>query len=211
MVITTEALRWALLQLGGFARAGDHGKRYRQVIYRLLLLHELGVTRGRPSSGLTSIAFKEHCRRFLLVSEGSLARQTAGNECYFIPTSCEYQIAAKTSTSTDWAIGTMWTRLDKWREKEIVSFSETPDKQRRINFCREYLAKLKSQSRGCLLPALPLAIFLLRNPQRTGIALDTVHTPKDLLELFLQQFRLAETEAIQLFDLKIGKVPCDVG
>jgi hypothetical protein len=196
------------MKLGAFARESDHGRRYKQTIYRLLLLRQLGVTPNRVSSSLSSTAFSEHCRRFLLVSGGPLAEKTGGDECYFVPTTCQYP---KATGGSDWAIGTMWTRCDVWKRNGIIEFDDFAEGQRRIRFCREYVMTLKQQADGCLLPALPLAIFLLRNPQRTRISLDEVSSESDLMDLFLQTFNLMDSEALELFDLTTEKVPSHDG
>ena len=203
--IALETLRWSLGRLGAFAREVGRGIRYKQTIYRLLLLRQLGVTRDRLSSSLSSSAFTEHCRSFILVSGGDLARHTGGIEHYFVPTTCRYMKAS--GGTTNWAIGTMWTRSEVWRRKRIIEFDDLAEGQRRIKFCSDYVDKLKRQSDGCLLPALPLAIFLLRNPLTTGVALDDVRSEQDLVDLFLQTFRIADSEATELFDLSVEKVP----
>jgi hypothetical protein len=168
------------------------------------LLRQLGVTRNSFSSSLSSTAFTEHCRKFLLVSSGALAQKTDGDECYFIPTTCEYPIATEGS---DWAVGTMWTRCDVWQTYGYIEIDAPSKKQRRFKFCSDYVARMKERSDGCLLPALPLAIFLLRDPLRTGISLDEVRSEKDLVDLFLRGFNIADSEAIDLFDLTVEKVP----
>lgn len=204
--ISPEALTWSLSQLKQWAESDKPGKRVKQVVYRLLLLRQLGVTQS-VSKDISTSNFSEHCRRFLLVSEGELSERTGGIEHYFVPTTCEYQKARGPSgSSTDWAIGTMWTRCQTWKENGVLDFTSLAGTQgsRSIRFTNDYVEILRDHLASTLLPALPLAIFLFREPTTSGPEFSSISTPEQLLEAFKDVFHIDDQSVEELFDWDIS-------
>lgn len=199
--ISIQALNWAIEELIKWSKNNEVGPRAKQVIYRLLLLRELGVSE-KGSNSLSTSDFRNHCRKYLLISSGSDIAQTGNEEYYFNPNTCTFQ---KATPSSDWAIGTMWTRCQTWESNHIISISnpEKSKSQRIITFQKGFEKELIKQLNNVKLPALPLAIFLFRSAANFALSLDGVNNSKELMDEFKRVFKLDDKKVLSLFDLSM--------
>ena len=140
------------------------------------------------------------------MSGGALASRTGGESYYFNPLSVDYLKTggdAGSGKKSGWPINTLWTRSDVWAKNGVLAFDIVDGEQRRYRFLPDYVEVLAKEAKGDLLPALPLAVFLFRNPQQCNVSLDAVSDESDLLQLFLDTFRLTNSKATRLFDLTL--------
>lgn len=194
--ISEEAFRWALDRLKSWSSASMPGRRDKQTLYRLLLLRELGVEKNNWKV-LSTTDFNVHCKKWLLVSPESLSEKTGGKERYFVPLSLEYQRA---TSESNWAIGTMWTRLGTWQSQGIIELETVEQNKRKIRFAPEYVDKIQEKLGGNCFPALALAIFLYREKE---INIKSTNVQKDadaLLKCFLDDFNLNGDGLDKIFD-----------
>ena len=81
MWVSEEALKKALGRLKDWSERDEPNPRFKQTLYRFLLLRQLGVS-SQHSITLSSSDFKSHCVNFLLVSDESSASSTGGRPHY---------------------------------------------------------------------------------------------------------------------------------
>src|SRR4051794_26820477 len=163
---TPEGLDWAIKALAPWAATAP--KRPAKTIGRLFVLKLLGVTTDPPAAPLATADFRDACRRLLQVVFADDDTASFSSEpLYFIPTTCKYQIASGTS---DYAVGTMWTRLQTWQKDGVASFTEPPgQKARAIRFSDQHVDVLADQMKGVRMPVEPLALFFYRRPSDLGL------------------------------------------
>lgn len=199
MWVSEEALDWALGRLKTWADQPTPKRRFKQTVYRLLLLRQLGVAVGTAIS-LTTTDFKQHCEQYLLVSKDENNwNKTGGRKCYLVPFTMDYQIA---DSDSDWAINTMWTRLDTIEVKSYLSTKQTSGKQREFEFIAGFEDHFASKLADNPIPALPLALFLLRGIDFGNNEVSADHSAQFIIDRFLAEFKLLGMNKIdEIFDL----------
>lgn len=216
MFINANALAWAFARLSDWK--SDRGPRGLQNLFRFFLLKRLGVPVGEPVNAplLNSNQFRNVCRQFLQVSfqDDETASRTGQLPYYLNPYTFQFY---KAVGSSDYAVGTMWTRCGTWKSNGVIDFTEDESHQRRIAFEQDYIELirdplLRNGEAGetfARIPGLPLAIFLFRRPSDCTVSTATVQTATDLVQLFRSQFNISDDEAAALLDLAPGNLPAD--
>lgn len=200
MRVSQELLDWSIQRLVEWANDEKPNRRFKQTLYRLFMLSQLGVTADEELE-LLSTAFSNHCRTYLLVSTDADASKTGGRSSYFVPFTAEYQCAV---SGSDWAVGTMWTRLSTRDVDEYLEWSKDDQKRTSFKFKASYGEYFKKKLKSNPIPALALAAFLLRNrdievPESAG---DDSKQERHLIEAFLEEFRFKGLSWVdEAFDL----------
>jgi hypothetical protein len=196
--INNDALKWALEQLVNWGNQDSPAHRAKQVLYRLLLLRQLGVNTENWTK-LSTADFSRHCKDYLLVSDGDLAGRTGGNACYFVPLINKYQRAGGGS---DWAVGTMWTRRDVWVANGVLLVSGSQSTGFQFKFSPGYVTIFKDLIGNNLIPALPLALYLLRRKQlNIDATLNEEQLRQALINMFFEEFKMTGADLQGLFSI----------
>ncbi len=223
--VTSSALLWAVERLGQWRDALRQASgstsavpRPAKTLFRFFLLKILGVTQGGWSTPKSTTDFQSVCTRFLQVSfigDGT-ADSTDSRPHYFIPFTNEYQRATGKS---DYAIGTMWTRCQTWKEHGFIDFQPNPDNSRNLRFQTQYVTLVRDSLSQTPIPALALAVFLFRRPDDAfppeGTSPDPLHaqliavaSAAALIDLFKSVFNILPADEA-LFDFSSTGFPVD--
>lgn len=200
MWVSHEALDWSSQRLVEWAKQEQPNIRFKQTLYRLFLLSQLGVNENDETE-LSITDFSHHCKKYLLVSQSSQDSEERTPR-YFVPFTAEYQ---RGSSGSDWAVGTLWTRVDTKDVRHYLEVSKGTGNKRRFRFtenCGPYFAgKLKANP----IPALALALFLLRGREIISPSGGPAEVKNLIIGEFLKEFRLDGLPWIsQAFDLNGG-------
>ena len=201
MYVTPELLSWVVGRIRSWGE--DAPKRPTQNLFRFFLLKSLGVSVGDTASAraLETPDFSSACQRFLRVSwRGEETGALTGNRSrYFNPFTAKYPYIE----GADYAIGTMWTRCETWRNSEQIIDFETVSTgrgtARRIVFTQDYVDRILEGLGGRRIPALPLAAYLFRRPDDSQVDVAGVASLADLGTLLREVFSITERE-LDLFD-----------
>ena len=198
MWVSEEALKKALGRLKDWSERDEPNPRFKQTLYRFLLLRQLGVS-SQHSITLSSSDFKSHCVNFLLVSDESSASSTGGRPHYFEPFAMQYQKA----DGSDWAVGTVWTQMgtrgvDKFLVAQPANYGRK-NFQFKNDFEDYFALKLSSNP----LPALALGVYLLRESDiPVSSTADEQAQGQAVIDAFLNEFKLKSlTRLNDMFDL----------
>jgi MoxR-like ATPase len=198
--VSKTGLKWALNELKAWANA-EPTRRGQSNFFRLLLLKEQGITTGPAPRPLSTTDFRDVTKRFLQVSfeEDGSAGRTNATPLYFNLFDFDYK---KARGASDFAVGTLWTRCQTWRDGQILNFSESSG-PRRIEFTSTYINSISDELGGKKVPLLASALFLFRRPSDSQVSTSTVNSAGDLLAFAKVHFRLNPTELAALFDESI--------
>jgi 5-methylcytosine-specific restriction protein B len=185
--VTQAGLSWAIEQLRTWTATAP--KRPTQNIVRLFVLKLLGVTTDPPAAPFTTANFRSACSRLMqVVFADDETSSFSGDPLYFNPLTCLYPSA---SGKSDYAVGTMWTRLQTWQKDGVTAFPEPPgQKARAIRFTANYVDALANQMKDVRIPTEPLALFFYRRPSDLGLSVDDVNSVEQLTARFLGDFSL---------------------
>jgi hypothetical protein len=184
--VTREGLDWAIKELKTWSETAP--KRPAKTIGRLFVLKLLGVTTNPPPNPFTTAHFRNVCRRLLqVVFADDQTASFSSEPLYFSPLTCTYPSA---SGKSDYAVGTMWTRLQTWQQDGIVVPEPPGQKARAIKFTDRYVDVLADQMKGVRLPVEPLAMFFYRRPTDSELSVAAINSVQGLADQFLTDFSL---------------------
>lgn len=155
-----DLFAWSLQQLHAWQNTAK--ARGRQTFPRFAVLKRLGVpTNGTPSSELSTLDFRRATDELFGIATADVAAATGmpSLPLYLNPLTGIYPLADPTS---DWAIGTLWTRSEDDRSVSVTpAIGGASGQKRQFSFKPDYILQIATKL-GSQIPIFPFSIFLAR-------------------------------------------------